>query len=127
MNWRAFIGFFIFIIIAVALGITSIFVESVPSKWALGAVALGIIGIGLGLNSLIIAIDTNRRMNELKLTIKSILETNEELKRNLNEQKEQKDSHSNIVPTLQAFSQLYIDYISKQKSEEEPPSEFNNT
>lgn len=39
---------------------------------------------------------------------------------------EQKGTHSTIVPTLQAFSQLYLDYLAKQKSGEEQQSDSND-
>ena len=32
------------------------------------------------------------------------------------EVKEQKGTHSSIAPTLQAFTQLYLDYLAKQQS-----------
>lgn len=39
---------------------------------------------------------------------------------------EQKGTHSTIVPTLQAFSQLYMDYLAKQKAGEEKQNDKND-
>ena len=47
----------------------------------------------------------------------------EQIQKGLNEQK---GTHSTIVPTLQAFSQLYLDYMAKHKSEKEQQNDRND-
>ncbi len=53
---------------------------------------------------------------EIMMRLDSIEDSLEEMRK---EQKEQSSSGSTIVPTLQAFSELYLDYLARQKSKEE--------
>jgi hypothetical protein len=55
-------------------------------------------------------------MNKMNVALTQIGDLQEEMRK---EQKEQPSSGSTIVPTLQAFSQLYFDYLAKQKGVEE--------
>ena len=115
MIWRPFVSLLSFIVLALFVGIVGWLTESTIIKWAAPAVALALISVGLGVNSLIIALHAENRTRDLNATLTKIEELQKEIRK---EQKEQPSSSSPIVPTLQAFSQLYLDYFAKQKSEE---------
>jgi hypothetical protein len=92
-------------------------------KWAAPAIALALFSLGLGINSLVIALHSDRRTNEVSKTLTRIedlqIETSKELK-------ERSNSGSPILPTLQTFSHFYLDYLAKQKSEKEKLTESND-
>ena len=71
------------------------------------------IQIGLGINSLLISLHTDKKINEVNSTLKRIETLQTEMQK---EPKEQSGSESKIIPTLEAFSQFYFSYLSKQKS-----------
>ena len=123
MNRRPFVILLSFVVLALIVGIVGWFTLSTTIKWAAPATALALFSVGLGLNSLIIALHLNRRINEVNTTLTRIeglqIETSKELK-------EQSSSGSPILPTLQTFSQFYLDYLAKQKSEKEKKSDSND-
>jgi hypothetical protein len=116
MNWRDSMTLIYFVVAAVIFAVIGWFTLSPAIKWAAPAVALGFISVGLGVNSLVLVNHTDRKIETMNEALKSIKQLQEEIQK---EQKEQSSSSSKIVPTLQAFSQLYLDYLSKQKSGEE--------
>ena len=118
MNWRPFISLLSFILIALILGVVGWITLSEMIRWAAPAVALAVISIGLGFNSLMIALHTERRTTELGAVLARIEGLQEEIQKEQTEQKEQKSSSSQIIPTLEVFSQFYLDYLNKQKGED---------
>jgi NACalpha-BTF3-like transcription factor len=84
--------------------------------WFAPVVSLVLISIGLGFNSLVLVRHMDRKIEAITLTLKNIEQIQEAIQK---KQKEQSSSPSAIVPTLQAFSQLYLDYLTKQQREEE--------
>lgn len=91
-------------------------VDAVELKWAIAAGALGLVGVGLALNSFMLTLRTDSRMNEINATLSRIVALQEEIQK---EQKEQANSSSPIVTSLQALSQHYMDLLTKQKSKDE--------
>lgn len=124
MNWRDFMTLMYFVIAAILFGIVGWVTLSPPVKWAAPAVALGLIAVGLGVNSLVLAHRIDRKLGVMSETIDNIEQIQEAMQK---EQNEQAGSRSTIVPTLQAFSQFYMDYLAKQQSGEEPQRDSNDT
>jgi len=84
--------------------------------WLAAVVALGLISIGLGVNSLVLVRDTDRKIEAINVTLENIEQIQEAIQKEL---KEQSSSRSAIAPTLQVLSQLYLDYLAKQQGGEE--------
>ena len=124
MNWRDFMTLMYFVVAAILFGIVGWVTFSPAVKWTAPAVALGLIAVGLGVNSLVLANRMDRKLGAMSETIVNIAQIQEAMQK---EQNEQAGSHSTIVPTLQAFSQLYMDYLAKQQSEEEPHRDSDDT
>jgi len=103
------------LVLALICGFVSWFAESIFITMALPAIGLALIALGLGLNSFLIAEETNKRMNNIDATLTQIKEFQEEIQK---EQKEQGSKGPPIVASLQAMSQYYMDYINKQKGED---------
>ena len=116
MNWRDFMTLMYFVVAAILFGIVGWVTLSSAIKWVAPAVALGLISVGLGLNSLLLANRTEKKIEAINGTLKNIEQIQESIQM---EQKEQSSSSSPILPTIQAFSQLYLDYLAKQQSKEE--------
>ena len=113
MHWRDFMTLIYFVVAAVIFAVIGWFTLSPAIKWAAPAVALGLISVGLGVNSLVLVNHTDRKIETMNEALTSIKQLQEEIHK---EQKEQSGSGSTIVPTLQTFSQLYLDYLAKLKS-----------
>ena len=118
MNRKLLINLSSFIILAVVFGILGWVAESTTAKWAAAAIALALISVGLGINSIIIARHADRRINNIDAGLARVIELQDELQKEQKEQSEQKSSSSQIIPTLQAFSEFYLDYLNKQKESE---------
>ena len=103
------------VILAVFLGLFGWFTESSSIRWVAPAFGLALIAVGLGVNSLIIALHTERRMTEMGATLTRIESLQEEIRK---EQNERASPGPSIVASLEAMSQYYMDYISKQKGED---------
>jgi len=116
MHWRDFRTLLYFVIAAVIFGAVSWIILSPGVIWFAPVVSLGLISIGLGVNSSVLVSHTDRKIEAISVTLGNIEQIQEAIQK---EQKEQSGSHSTIVPTLQAFSQLYLDYLAKQQSGEE--------
>ena len=106
------------VIVAVCLAVIGWFTESSSIRWVAPAFGLALIAVGLGVNSLIIALHTEKRVTELGAVLGKIEGMAEEMRKEQTEQKEQKGSSPQIIPTLQAISQYYVDFINKQKGED---------
>jgi hypothetical protein len=106
------------VVLAVFLGLFGWFTESSSIRWVAPAFGLALIAVGLGVNSLIIALHTERRMTEMGAALARIEGLQEEIQKEQKEQSEQKSSGSQIIPTLEVFSRFYLDYLNKQKGED---------
>ena len=124
MNWRPFISLLSFILLALIVVLLGLFTQSLELKWAAAATGLALIAVGLGVNSFMISLRTNRRINEVNTTLTRIETLQTEIQK---EHKEQSSSKSMIIPTLEAFSQFYLDYLTKQKSGGEVQDDSNDT
>ena len=103
------------VILAVFLAIFGWFNESSTIRWIAPAFGLAIISVGIGLYSFFIVLHTDRRMAEMGAALTRIEGLQEEIRK---EQNERASSGPPIVASLQAMSQYYMDYINKQKGEE---------
>ena len=103
------------VILAVLLGLFGWFSESSSIRWVAPAFGLALIAVGLGINSLIISLNTEKRATEMWAMLARIEGLAEEMRK---EQNERADSGSPIIASLQAISQTYMDYINKQKGED---------
>jgi len=112
MKWRPYISLMSFIIAALIFVLIALVIPSSTIKWAAPAIALALISVGLGVNSMIIASQIDRKISRIDAQIESLYEK-------IEEGQKESSSSSPIIPTIQAFSQLYLDYLAKQKSEEE--------
>ena len=115
MHWRDFRTLLYFVFIAVIFGIIGWVTLSPAITWVAPVVALGIISIGLGVNSLVLVNHTDKKIEAINGAVKNIEQIQEAMQK---EHKEQSSPGSTIVPTLQAFSQLYMDYLAKQQTGE---------
>ena len=106
------------VILAVFLGLFGWFTESSSIRWVAPAFGLALISVGLGVNSFIIALHTDRKMTRMEATLTRIESSQEEIQKEQTEQKEQKSSSSQIIPTLEVFTKFYTDYLNKQKGED---------
>ncbi len=100
------------VILAVLLGLFGWFTESSSIRWVALAFGLALIAVGLGTNSLIIALHTEKRMAEMNAALVRIESLQEEIRK---EQNERASSGPSIIASLQAMSQTYMDYYNKQK------------
>ena len=112
-----------FTIAGLAIGSYAWVAGAVDVRWAAFALVFVFISLGLGADGFMRAMQTAKRMNEINATLSRIEDSLEEMRK---EQKEQSSSGSTIVPTIQAFSQLYLDYLAKQKSGEEQQNTSND-
>lgn len=116
MNWRRFISLLSFLLLALIVVLLGLLAESPELKWTAAATGLALIAVGLGVNSFMISLHTDRKLNELNTNLTRIEALQTEMQK---AHEEQSSSKSMIIPTLEAFSQLYLDYLTKQKSEGE--------
>ena len=116
---QAIIGSISFAIAAAIVGLLGYSTESADVRWAILAVALGLLGTGLAFIVLMLNSRIEITMNELNEKLSRIEELQKELQ---NEQREQSKDHSPFVMPIQALSEYYLDYLAKQadkKSEED--------
>jgi len=105
-----------FVIASVIFGAICWIILPPDVLWLAAVVALGLISIGLGVNSLVLVRDTDRKIEAINVTLENIEQIQEAIQKEL---KEQSSSRSAIAPTLQVLSQLYLDYLAKQQGGEE--------
>ncbi|MFC1926881.1 hypothetical protein ACFLWV_03940 [Chloroflexota bacterium] len=74
-------------------------------------------------NSFIQALRVDKSIKEIKETLSRIEVLQQEIQKTQLEQAEKGSSGSTLMPTLQALSQYYMDYLAKQETgnEEETP------
>ena len=84
------------------------------------AFALATLSVGFGIGSLTLALEIDRRITTIDLTLTRIATIQEEIKKT---QEEQPSSNKPLLATLQGLSQYYMDYITKQKTEDEQTEE----
>jgi hypothetical protein len=118
MNERLYYYPLAIIILAVLLAVIGWFSESSSIRWVAPAFGLALVAIGLGINSLITALHTERKMTEMGAALARIQGVQEEIQKEQKEQNEKKSSGSQIIPTLEVFTQFYLDYLNKQKGED---------
>ncbi|MBN2187130.1 MAG: hypothetical protein JW732_06735 [Dehalococcoidia bacterium] len=112
MRWRPFISIFAFGIAALILAI----IAWTSGETALNAYALGVLAVGLGVNSLIISLNTAKRTNSIEAALTRIESLQQEIKK---AQEEQPGSNRPILATLEGLTQYYLDYMAKQKAKDE--------
>ena len=115
MNWRDFMVLWCFIIAAILVGSIGWFIFSTEFKWAAPAIALGLLSIGLGVNSISMAYSADRKYTAINETLSNIMQIQEDIQK---EQKEPTSSSSPLVVSLQALSQYYTDFLAQQKGEQ---------
>ncbi|MFC2014967.1 hypothetical protein ACFLUP_03130 [Chloroflexota bacterium] len=91
--------------------------DTVGLKWAAAAGALGIAVAGLAFYSYLLASRTDTIMKEIQTSLSQIKELQEEIQKEQKEQGEKQSSGPPIVAGLQAVSQYYMDYFTKQKED----------
>ncbi len=102
------------VILAVFLGLFGWFTESSSIRWIAPAFGLALIAVGLSVNSLIIALHTEKKATEMGAVLTRIESLAEEMRK---EQNERSSSGPPIVASLEAMSKYYMDYINKQKGD----------
>jgi len=112
VRWRLFISIFAFSIAALILAI----IAWTSGETVLNAYALGVLSVGLGINSLIISLNTAKRTNSIEATLTRIESLQEEIKK---AQEEQPSSSKPILATLGGLTQYYLDYMAKNKAKDE--------
>ncbi|MFC1947565.1 hypothetical protein ACFLXY_06580 [Chloroflexota bacterium] len=103
------------VILAIVLGIVGWFSESSSIRWIAPAFGLALIAVGLGINSIIIAFQTEKRATELVAALARIERLAEEMREELGSKK---NPSAQIIPTLEAFSKYYLDYLNKPEGED---------
>ena len=103
------------VILAVLLGLFGWLTESSSIRWVAPAFGLALIAVGLGVNSLIIALHTEKRATEIGAILARIEGLAEEMRK---EQNERASSGPPIIASLQTMAQYYTDHIKKQKGED---------
>lgn len=120
MKWRLFIVFLVFTVLILILGIVASVTELITPSWAAPALGLSLVSFGLGVNSLIIALRADKKAKEIAVILERIEESQKEIQKEL---AEQSGSRSTIIPTLEIFSRMYMDYLSQQQSNAEQQDE----
>ena len=116
VNRRLFIGLYSFIILAIIFTVAALFTGSPEIKWIIPAIGLALISIGLGLTSFFIALNADSTVSMINSKLEEIKQIQQDMHAEL---QQQKSSSSPIVATLQGLSQHYLDYLTKQKQENE--------
>jgi sulfite exporter TauE/SafE len=124
VRWNNFRILGYFIIAAITAGIADWIIFPADVLWSVPVIVLGFILIGLGVNGLVLSYRTDSKIRAIYDTLKHIEELQEAIK---SEQDKQASSHTPIVTTLQAFSQLYMDSLASRQSEEEQQNSTDDT
>ncbi len=112
MSWRQFIPIFAFSLGALVLAI----IGWTSGQAVLNAYALGVLSLGLGINSLMISLHTTRRMKSVEATLTRIEGLQQEIKRG---QEQQPSTSKPILATLEGLTQYYLDYMAQHKAKNE--------
>ena len=115
MNKRFYYFPLAIVILAILIGLFGWFTESSSVRWVAPAFGLALIAVALGIYSLIIALHTEKRATELGAALAKIEGLAEEMREELSGKK---NPSAQIIPTLEAFSQYYMDYLNKPKGED---------
>ena len=78
----------------------------------LAAFAIAVFSVGLGIGSFMVALDTDRRINNIDATLARMEKLQDEIKK---AQEEQPSSNNPILATLHGLSQYYLDYVKNRK------------
>lgn len=81
------------------------------------AFALATLAVGFGAGSLMVALQTDKRITAINDSIVQIESLQKEVKKVI--QDEQQSSNRPILATLEGLSQYYMDYLAKQKRQGE--------
>ena len=117
MNKRLVVNLSSFASIALIFCLLGLITQSEMIKWAAPSFAIALVSLGLGINSLIIALHSDKQMSKIDATLVRIETLQEEIKKDIAEQKNQKSSGVQIIPTLQGISKYMMDFINKDKDE----------
>ncbi|MFC1918608.1 hypothetical protein ACFLWW_01355 [Chloroflexota bacterium] len=115
MRLKYFFKRYWFLVLAAILVIIGSYFSSEAIKWGSYAIGFAVISIGLGISSVNLELQTSKEMKKMGETLSRIEDLQKEIQQ---EQNGQKGSSTHIIPTLQAFSQFYLDYLNKQKEED---------
>ena len=116
VNWRGISIALGFSIAALVVGIIGVRSESITMQFIAPAYALALLSAGFGYNGLVTALRTDKKMNEMTEILGQIVESQAEIQK---KQEEQANPRSPIIASLQGLSQLYLDYVARQKREDE--------
>lgn len=115
MNRRGFTVLMSFVVIAIFFGIIGWLTLSPAIKWVAPVIAIEIALIGLGVNNISMAFNVDTKIEAMNRTLNDIKRIQKEIQE---KQKEQANSGSPVVTSLQALSQYYMDFLAKQKGEQ---------
>ena len=116
-NGMVVIAFLLILPIGVALVL-----QPVNEMW-IGVLGLVLVLYTTGVAFISYGESTSKQQENHREVMLRLDSLEEQIHKRLNEQQ---DTHSTIVPTLQAVSQLYIDYLTKQKGEREQQNDRND-
>jgi len=113
-RWKFYLPIIMFTIAAVMAGIFWWFAVSTEVRLAAIAIAIALISVGLGFQSLVFAVDTDDRIKEINQSIKRLEELQNEIKV---DQEKQKNTNTPVVASMTALSQL-VEFFGKKKADE---------
>jgi|GEM_PF-5928426 hypothetical protein len=115
MNRRLYYYPLAIVILAVLFGLFGWLPESTSIRWIAPAFGLALIGLALGLNGSMIALNTDRRLTEIAIALARI----EDLQQEINKEQQQRTNQGPpIIASLQAMSQYYMEYLNRRKEED---------
>lgn len=103
-----------FAIIGLVIGIYIWLTESSAIRWIAIIVVFSFVSLGLALDGFNKIKKLEKTTDQIDITLDRMHKLVDRIQQ---EQKEGSSSGSSIFPTLQAFSQLYLDYLAKQEGE----------
>lgn len=115
MNKRLYYYPLAIIILAISLGLFGWFAETSSVRWVALAFGLALIAVGLGVYSLILALQTEKKVTDMVAVIARIEGLADTMKQELGEGR---NSGVQIIPTLEAFSKSYLDYMNRPQDED---------
>jgi len=106
LTWCAILG--------LAIGIYIWLTESSAIRWIAIVVGFSFVSLGLAIDGFTKVKKLEKTTDQIDITLNKMQTLVDRIQQ---EQKEGSSSGSSIFPTLQAFSQLYLDYLAKQERE----------